>query len=282
MRDLLSEVTGRTPVSWTRSDEGGYSPGERWLVRFDDGTGAFVKRGWGVDDEVLVYSTVSARCLPRLLAHAGDVLVIEDLSNARWGAPVAEADCDLLVAAFEELAPVRAPEGLKPVVFDSPRWADLAAAPDGLLRSGLVDERWLRHLPSLVEADVAAVAGDRLVHRDLWLQNWCRTESRGVVIVDWAGAVAASPTLMRAWGEAGVRAAGGPAGRVLRDGPEWAALMSGLAAGFVAIDPPETMPRLMETLRREAWATLRWACDELDLPYPEPGPQISELGPWRP
>jgi len=283
VRDVLSEVTGREAVSWTPVEAGGYSPGERWLVTFADGGTAFAKRGWGVADEVLVYSTVAARCLPRLLAHGGDVLVIEDLSHARWGAPVTEEDCDLLLAAFDELADVRAPEGLEPVSFGSPRWADLAAAPERLLATGLADEPWLSaHLPDLVAADRAALAGDRLVHRDLWLQNWCRVPGRGAVIVDWAGAVAAEHLLMRAWGEASVRAAAGPPGRIVRDAPEWSALMSGLAAGFLTEDLPETMPRLVETLRREAWATLRWACDDLGLPYPEPGPEITELGPWRP
>lgn len=280
MRDLLLDVTGREPVSWTPVDEGGYSPGERWLVRFADGGTAFVKNAWRVGDEILVYSTVSASCLPRLLAHAEDVLVIEDLSNARWGTPLTEADCDLLSAAFDELSSIAAPEGLRPVSL-TPRWAALAAEPERLLRIGLVDEPWLRHLPALVAADVADVRGDRLVHRDLWLQNWCRAD-RGAVIVDWYNAGPANPMLMRAWGEAGIRAAGGPPGRVCRDAPEWATLMAGLAAWFLSEDGPDTDPRLIETERREAWATLRWACDELDLPHPTPSEAFTRLGPWRP
>jgi hypothetical protein len=281
VRDVLLEVTGREPVSWTPVDEGGYSPGRRFLVRFADGGTAFVKTGWSVADEVLVYSTVSARCLPRLLAHAADVLVIEDLSHARWGTPVTDADCDLLVAAFDELEAAPVPEGLGSLEMTH-RWAVLAADPGRLLRTGLVDEAWLRHLPALVEADVADLAGDALVHPDLWLQNWCRDDDRGAVIVDWWGAARANATFLRAHGEAGVRSAGHPGGRVLRDAPEWAALLAGFATWHVVNDPPESMPRLVETLRREAWATLRWACDDLGLPYPTPGPEIASLGPWRP
>lgn len=281
MREFLYDVTGRVAESWVPVDEGGYAPGERWLVRFEDGGTAFVKNAWRVADEILVYSSVRARCLPELLAYADDVIVIEDLSSARWGTPVTEADCDALSAAFDELLGVRAPDGIGPVTL-TPRWADIAAEPDRLLRIGLADEAWLRHLPVLVEADATVdLAGDRLVHRDLWLQNWCRAE-RGAVIVDWYGAVAANPMLMRAWGEAGIRAAAGPQGRVLKGEPGWAAAMAGFAAWFLSEDPPDTDPRLVETERREAWATLRWACDELDLPYPEPGPQLRDLGPWRP
>ena len=282
MRDLLLTVTGREPVEWTPMNEGGYAPGERWLVRFADGGTAFVKNAWRVEDEILVYSTVSASCLPRLLAYAEDVLVIEDLSGARWGTPVTEADCDALSAAFDELRGVGAPDGIKPVTL-TPRWADLAAEPERLLRIGLVsDPAWLRHLDALVAADTADLAGDRLVHRDLWLQNWCRAGSRGAVIVDWYGACAANPMLMRAWGEAGIRAAAGPHGRVLSGEPAWAVAMAGFAAWFLSEDGPDTDPRLIETERREALATLRWACDELDLPYPEPGEELASLGPWRP
>lgn len=264
-----------TPVT-----EGGYSDHERSLVRYADGTTAFVKKG-RVDDEILVYSGVSASCLPRLIAHADDVVVIEDLSHARWGTPLTDADCDLLAAAFDELDAVPPPEGLKPIPY-TPRWADIAAEPERLTRIGLVtDHAWLRHLDALVAADTADLSGDRLVHRDLWLQNWCRAD-RGAVIVDWYGACLANPMLMRAWGEAGIRAAGGPHGRVCRDRPEWAVLMAGLAVWFLSEDPPDTDPRLIETERRESWATIRWACDELGLPYPEPGPEITSLGPWRP
>ena len=281
MRDFLYEATGLVAVSWTPVDEGGYAPGERWLVTFEDGTTGFVKNAWRVEDEIRVYSSVSAGCLPRLIAYADDVVVIEDLSHARWGTPVTEADCDALSAAFDELLAIAAPDGIKPVTL-TPRWADIAVEPERLLRTGLAGEEWLRHLPALVEADASVdLSGDRLVHRDLWLQNWCRAD-RGAVIVDWYGAVAANPMLMRAWGEAGIRAAAGPAGRVLSGEPGWAAAMAGFAVWFLSEDTEETDPRLVETERRESWACLRWACDELGLPYPEPGPEITSLGPWRP
>lgn len=119
------------------------------------------------------------------------------------------------------------------------------------------------------------------MHGDLWLQNWCRT-GRGAVFVDWSGSHRGNPLVTRAWAEGGVRAAAGPAGIVLPPGrPEWAAWLAGQAAFFLTL-VPHTMPRLVETQRREALATLRWACDEIGLPHPDPGPVFAALGPWRP
>jgi hypothetical protein len=87
---------------------------------------------------------------------------------------------------------------------------------------------------------------------------------------------------MRAWAEAGVRAAGGPGGLVLSGRPEWAAWMAGQTSYFLTEDDYERTAGLEETERREALAVLRWACDELDLPYPAPDERFTSLGPWRP
>ena len=278
--DRVARLTGRTVVAAEPRTEGGYSPGERCVVRFADGGSAFAKCAPLVEDEHLVYSTVPLPCLPRLVAFEPGLLVTEDLSSARWGTPVTEADADLLAAALDSLRDVVAPAGLGAFPF-GPKWRELAAAEAALLGTGLVDEGWLRHLPVLVAAEDVPVAGDRLVHADLWLQNWCRAP-RGAVLVDWAGASAANHLAMRVGAEAGVRAAGGPPGRVLRGEPGWAAFYAGVCAWFLTGDLPADLPRLTETLRREAWATLCWACDELDLPYPRPSEAFTSLGPWRP
>lgn len=281
MRERLQALTGRTPISFEPRDEGGYSEGERWVVTFEDGGTAFVKNAWRIEDEHLVYSSVGLPCLPRLVAYEPGLLVTEDLSHATWGTPVTAEDARGLVAALDALRDVAAPEGLR--TWERPlAWEAFVADPAPLLATGLVDEPWLRHLPSLAEAERVRLDGDRLVHGDLWLQNWCRVPGRGVVIVDWAGAFAANADIMRAEGEAAVRAAGGPPGIVLPGAPEWAAWMSGQTARFLTDQKPDWPPRLVETERREAWATLRWACDELRLPYPGPSEAFTSLGPWRP
>jgi hypothetical protein len=286
---VLRRITGREPVAWEARDEGAYSASGRWVVRWADGGTAFVKAEaepddhYGVAVEHLVYSSVSSPVLPGLVAYDGGpplVLVTENLSRARWGTPVTAADARALGAAFDALASVRAPEGLRPVPF-GPRWAGFVADPAPLLATGLVSEAWAAaSLPVLAAAETGAgLAGDRLVHCDVWLQNWCRAE-RGVVLVDWAGSAAANPLVMRAWGEAAVRAADGPAGLVLAGHPEWAAWVAGQAAYFLTRD--HGIERLVETQRREALATLRWAAGECGVPPPDPGPVFATLGPWRP
>ncbi|HVF06525.1 MAG TPA: hypothetical protein VNA20_16920 [Frankiaceae bacterium] len=288
--DAVRRITGREPVAWRAMDEGAYSPSGRWVVRFADGGSAFVKAepraydGYGVAVEHLVYATVSLPCLPRLVGYDTGpplVLVTEDLSNARWGTPVTDADAITLRDATDAVAAVEPPAALPPLE-DERRWPAYVTDPAPFVATGLAGERWARaHLPALADAEAAADArGDRLVHGDVWLQNWCRA-GRGLVIVDWAGARRADPLTMYAGGEAAVRAAGGPHGLVLQGRPEWAAWAAGLAAYHLTrADPAEE--RLTETLRREALATLRWACDELGLPPADSGARLTALGPWRP
>lgn len=290
---MLRRLTGRDPETWTPVDEGAYSPTGRWVVRWAGGGSAFVKAEpvpydeHGVAVEHLVYSAVRLPPLPELVAYDGSglprVLVTEDLSHARWGTPVTAADAVALRTALDVLRDVPAPAGLGPVGLP-PRWAAFAAEPAPLLATGLLDAAWLdRHAGALAAAEAGAdTAGDRLLHTDLWLQNWCRTE-RGAVLVDWAGSAHGDPMVMRAWGEAGVRAAAGPPGVVLAPGhAAWAAWAAGQTAWFLSREGPDVHPRLLETERREALAALRWACDELRLPYPKPGPALVGLGPWRP
>ncbi len=291
LRRLVGEPVAATPVR-----EGGYSPTGRWVVRLADGTSAFVKaelhygdaHGTGV--EHLVYSAVAAPWLPALVAYdpGGDgaprVLVTEDLSGATWGTPLTADDAAMLRDALDAVALVAAPDGLHPVVL-RPRWADLATNPDAVVGTGLLDAAWLdRHAPALVAAESAvATAGDRLVHCDMWLQNWCRVPGRGAIVVDWAGAASGEPLVMRALAEAGVRAAAGPRGIVLAPGnAAWAAWVAGQTAFYLTEVEYVRTERLEETERREALACLRWACDELGLPYPALRPPFTDLGPWRP
>lgn len=288
---VLRRLTGRTVVSADPVTEGGYSPTARWLVRWDDGGTAFVKaempfsEHYGAQVEHLVYSSVDASCLPRLDAYDDGpprVLVIEDLSTARWGTPLTADDCALLVSALDSLAEVRAPDGLRAVSHPH-RWAGLAADSAALVATGLVSAGWVSRCASVLAGAEASAdpSGDRLVHCDLWLQNWCRT-SRGAVLIDWAGAAHGNPLVMRAWGEAGVRAAGGPPGVVLSGHPEWAAWMAGQTSYFLTDAGYERTAGREETERREGLAVLRWACDELGLPHPDADERFTSLGPWRP
>ncbi|HVL89875.1 MAG TPA: hypothetical protein VM841_06535 [Actinomycetota bacterium] len=292
----IRRAFGAAPDHAGRLDEGAYSPAGRWLVRFADGRSAFVKAEWEASDghgtavEYLVYSNVSAPPVPRLIAYeagsteAPRVIVTEDLSHARWGAPVTRKDATLFDAAVAALEGVAAPEGIRDIPF-RPQWDALVRDPAPLIAAGVCDARWIERYGERLSAAEATVdpCGSGLVHCDLWLQNWCRAD-RGVVMVDWAGAARGSLDVARAWGEAAVRAAGGPSNVIVPKGNAgWAAFMAGLAAQFAAEDHGEpASPRLVETIRREAAATLAWACEELEIEPVTHAPGFDPGGPWRP
>jgi hypothetical protein len=291
----VQDILGSRPVHWTPVEEGGYSATGRWVVRTASGRTAFVKAALGAEsepwlhNEFRVYGEVSAPWLPELYGYrAGDddlasVLVIEDLSQARWGIPLDVHDAELLRDALHALADVKALTGMRPMELQH-QWRILATNPWTVTASGLVDEAWMsRCLPDLVEAESSIdLAGDDLVHGDLFLQNWCRND-RGAVIVDWAFPWRGNGSFCLAWGEAGVRAAGGPSGVVLPPGgSSWAAFVAGQIVWFLLDHDRPVHPRLGESERREAFAALCWATDELALPRPQPAPAFLPRGPWRP
>src|SRR5215217_6578417 len=86
----------KQPISW-RPAVGGYTPAERWIVRFTDDSSCFVKAatnamtaGWLRDEYSLVYSRLDASFLARMLGWEDDelpLLILEDLSMATWPPP---------------------------------------------------------------------------------------------------------------------------------------------------------------------------------------------------
>lgn len=295
---MIAAVAGSPPDHAIPMDEGAYSYAGRWIVRWSDGRSAFVKAEWqhhedlgGIDAEHDVYSTVRASCLPRLIGYAPltesdpGVLLTEDLSGARWGVPLEPRDAEMFLAAVAELETVTPPERLRPMGTRR-RWPAFLEEAEDVLATGLFDSAWLeRHGPALADAEASVdTTGAALVHEDLWLQNWCRAE-RGVVMVDWANSSRGSADVMRAWGEAAVRAAGGPCGIIMpRGNASWAAWMAGLTTLFLKPDVHggATDQRLLETMRREAIAVFAWVCDELQIERPVPAPGIDPGPAWRP
>ncbi|MFN0130592.1 MAG: hypothetical protein ACKV19_28355 [Verrucomicrobiales bacterium] len=287
--------------------EGAYSRASRWLVTWPNGDRAFVKAGYypdrdhGLHLEAIVCGGLGAVCLPRLLGwDAGDaangepeLIVLEDLSQARWNPPVTARDAAALRAALDQLAEAPAPAALR--VLDPMErhmrhaWNAFASTErDAVLATGLVDEGWLdAHGAALARIEQGArLDGDRLVHGDLWMQNWCRVDGRGAVIVDWSCASRANARINQAWAECAVRAAGGPGGVVLpagaADEPAWAAWMCGRALDYAVGVHNEPRERLVETVRREAAAALEWLCQACDWPIPRIAPHVRVNRAWRP
>lgn len=287
----VSRLCSAKPSSAVPLTEGAYSQSGRWIVTLSDGSSVFVKaedstseeHGLGLEHQV--YSCVRAPFLPHEIGYETNgsirVLVTEDLSSARWGIPLDDNDASMLGDALGQIGLVAPPAGL-PALPVQRQWQHPI---ERIAAWGLASHAWLeRHLPPLSEAAQRAdPTGSQLVHADVFVQNWCRAE-RGAVLVDWAGCGIGNVMVSRAWGEAGVRAAGGPAGIVVEHGraPEWAAWIAGQ---FVDNHLGHTMPapeRLAETERREAIAALAWACDELQIEHATHAPGFMPAGSWRP
>jgi hypothetical protein len=293
---IVVRLLGDAPISWRAVDEGAYSGASRWLIEMSDGATGFVKalvdpsptHGLGVEHAVC--SSVDLPCVPKELAFSQgkddepSVLIIEDLSHATWGIPVTNADAQALREAHAALAEIDPPANIpQPVV--TPGWSGLSTRALEIVNSGLADSAWIeRHLPALMKAaENVHLEGTSLVKLDTWLQNWCRLEGRGVVLVDWSWCAIGNPQIGFAWGEAAVRAAGGPQGVVLADGhPDWAAWMAGQTTWFLLERDHPVPKRLDETERREASTTLLWACTELGIEPPVHAPGFVPAGPWRP
>jgi hypothetical protein len=150
----------------------------RWLVRLADGRSVFVKAPF--DDasaewlriEALVYQGVHADLMPQLLAWDGELLVLENLSDATWPPPWTAEAVAAVRAALEELAQVTPPAGL-PALTDvrellvDTGWPAVQADPEPMLSIGLCSREWLEAaLPQcgpapeelLPQADAAAFA----------------------------------------------------------------------------------------------------------------------------
>jgi hypothetical protein len=277
----------------------------RWLVRWPDGARAFVKAGvypdptHGLHLEAAVCA-LGEPCAPQLLgwdpgdAAAGEpaLLVLEDLSGARWGTPLERDDVQVLAATLDDLARTTPPAGVPPLDRDAHQWqstwSSFASSPGALLATGLVDAAWLdAHAATLATLEArVTLDGGQLVHGDLWMQNWCRLDARGVVIVDWSSACRANAEINRAWAECAVRAAGGAHGIVFerhaRDESAWAAWMCGRALAFAVESADDPRARLRETIHREAIAALGWICEACELPAPGIAPHAIVDPAWRP
>src|SRR2546423_5791636 len=86
------------PVGWTRALRG-YTPAERWVVRFADGSSAFFKAATNertaetLRAERHVYASLEAAFMARMLGwEDGDLplIALEDLGHAHWPPPWSE------------------------------------------------------------------------------------------------------------------------------------------------------------------------------------------------
>ncbi len=267
--EAVRRATGRRAVMWKAGGRGGHTGAPKWLVELEGCVRAFVKAG-ASEEEQAVYAEVSGSFLPRLYGTADGVLVLEDLSDGDWPPPY-PGDVRPLFAALDEIGATIPPEQLPPL--RGPRYWELVRGdPAPFLALGLVSAEWLdASIETLVAVESRAeLAGDALVHGDVWAGNVCFT-ARGAVLVDWGDARRGNPEFDVALAAFSVRNNGASPPELAFDLAPWIALLT----GQWAVGAPKPLPdwirpdsTLREAQRRELAGALAWAAEALGLPPP--------------
>jgi hypothetical protein len=283
IEERVSAAAGRRVRSLRRVQTRGYAQAFHAIAEFDDGSTAFVKAGAEeitsafLRSELRFYESVEGFFMPQLLGYdAGDppLLVLEDLSDARWPPPW---DAAAVESVRESLAAVWAtppPQWVPPVTDERETlvagWAEIERDPEPFLSLGLCSSEWLdRALPVLrAAAESAPIEGDALLHLDVRSDNICLTD-RGAVLVDWNLVHRGNPDLdLAAWAPS-LHMEGGPAPeQILRGGGPLGAALSGYFASRAGLPPPPTAPKVREIQRAQFEIAVAWACRELGLDSP--------------
>ena len=268
-------------MSW-RADERGYTPAERWTVRFEDGTSAFVKAAatemtaaW-LQQESFIYNAAEGDFLPRVLAwEDGErpMLVLEDLSQAVWPPPWSPSLVGRVLEMLSEVRSTEPPGGLPSLDRLSLRgWSIVAENPTSFLGLGLCSSEWLDEaLPALVTAELEApLEGEEFVHLDLRSDNLCFTGER-TLMVDWNLACRGNGLFDIAAWLPSLQSEGGPVPEeVSEEVSEEASVFAGIVSGYFAARAGEPIiveaPRVRGVQLAQLRTALSWAVRALDLP----------------
>jgi hypothetical protein len=275
----LARLLGSEPLS-ARPVTAGYSPARRSIVTLEDGRSVFVKSAtadWTHDAllvEGRVYESVRGDFIPERIAFDPEspaVLILEDLSGARWPPPWEDGDVTAVLTALAGVHEATPPEGLPrlaEVVSYRTTWSAVASDPAPFLSLGLASEEWLRAaLPVLVEAQrQAALDGNALVHQDVRSDNIALSDGRAR-LVDWNWAAIGSSDMDLAFWLPSLAAEGGPLpGTFFHGDPRLTAVVSGWFAANAGLPPPPGAPRVREVQRTQLQQALPWAAQTLGLP----------------
>jgi hypothetical protein len=261
------------------ADFGGFTPASRRLVRLPDGQKAFAKGATtDLTEEWLraehhVYTHLQGSFMPRLLGwdETGErpVLLLQDLSGARWPPPWQTGDEALVIAALNELHGAPVPPGLPGAQSEfRSGWPEVLADPLPFLSLGLVSERWLAANSAALQQATgqARLAGDAVVHFDIRSDNLCFLEGRAV-IVDWNWASLGNPAVdAQFWLPSLVLEGGVPPIELLPDFAAWIVGFFAARAGLPLIpDAPGVRPIQLAHLK----VVLPWACRLLGIEPPD-------------
>ena len=283
LEQVAQRVLGRQGRARIEPVKGGYTPAERGVVRFADGSSVFCKRGtddWTSEhlrSEHRVYLALEGKpFLPQVLGwdEGGPTLILEDLSNGRWPPPWLPGDVDRVLATLRRLHATQVPQGAIP---DHPPeeldqigrgWHLVQEHPGPFLGLGLASETWLsENVEALARAEAQAqLGGHDLAHLDIRSDNICFLGDR-VVFVDWDKACRANGNLDVAAWLPSVRLEGGPEPDEVLDEPSLAAAISGWWA-YQAGLPLEDLPRVRWIQREQLTIALPWAARALNLREP--------------
>jgi hypothetical protein len=282
IEERVSRAVGKPVRSLRRVQTRGYALAFHAIAEFHDGSTAFVKAGAEeitsefLRDELRFYQAVQAPFMPRLLGYDdGDppLLVLEDLSGARWPPPWDDAAIGDVRKALAELWATPAPEWVPSIAVERDwllgGWATIQEDPQPFLSLGLCSASWLDDaLPVLRRAaESAPIEGHSLIHLDVRSDNLCLTD-RGAVLVDWNLVHVANPDLdLAAWLPSLHLEGGPPPEELLPDAGELAATLAGFFGARAGLPPPPTAPQVRKVQRDQLEVALAWACRELELRF---------------
>ncbi len=276
---------GAEPVSWRPVKRGGQTAASRWIAGLADGSAVFVKIAFTLDtaawirDEHVVYAQLGERSfMPRLLGWHDDgerpVLVLEDLSAARWPPPWDRPSIDAVLACLEEVHATPPPADLEMVdgrgIAYLDGWREIERDPLPALALGLFGARWLAAwIPTLsAAASETPLGGGALLHVDVRSDNVCLHDGRAT-LVDWNWAAVGAPAFDLASWLPSLHAEGGPAPEALMPhGASFAAMLAGFFVWRASRPPIPEAPHVRPKQLMQARAAVPWAARALGLPPP--------------
>lgn len=281
--EAVARAAGVAPSAWVRSAGGGYTPAERWLVEFQDGSRAFAKVGtidrigeW-LRLEQRVYSEVAGPFMPRMLGWSDEpvpALLLEDLSGARWPPPWDPTLVERLLTTLDAVAATPCPTWATSIddvteIFSG--WSEVAANPKPFLGLGLVSQGWLESALStlLAHERPPELAGTALLHFDVRSDNICFTPQRAL-LVDWNWIGRGNPLFDVAAWLPSLHFEGGPAPEdVWPEAGVFAAALAGYFCSHAPLPDIPDAPHVRRVQLEQATTALPWAARSLDLPEPD-------------
>jgi hypothetical protein len=257
----------------------GYTPAQRMVVSFADGSSLFSKRGtspltveW-LRQEKRIYETLTGSFMARYLGWIEDdypILLLEDLSHAHWPPPWREDQIRQVVGTLLHLWGSSLSDIPKLVDLTDKYngWIQVANDPTPFLSLGIASASWLgAALPILLAIDGAqVVAGESLLHLDLRSDNICILDGR-VILVDWNLVCLGNPDFDLGCWLPSLETEGGPPPEIVLPGAgDIAALVSGFFAARAGLPTIPEAPNVRHIQRAQLKSALPWATRTLGLP----------------